>query len=90
MNSIKMCDVDVSVAAKALKELNKRKVLLVKERPFDDRITVILAKVHPKKLIYPEGWYYAKGMFRNKHNSSTGLYQEIPMEKPRGGIWPDD
>ena len=30
----------------------------------------IITDREPADLIYPEGWYYAKGNFRNKHNGS--------------------
>ena len=37
----------------------------------------------------PEGWYYAKGSLRNKHTSTTGLYEEILMLKSNGNWWED-
>jgi hypothetical protein len=33
----------------------------------------------PANLVFPEGWYFCKHCFRNKHNSSTGLYEEVPV-----------
>jgi len=33
--------------------------------------------VSPRDLVYPEGWAYTKGCFHNKHNSITGLYEEV-------------
>ena len=40
---------------------------------------LIITDLDPNRLVYPEGWYYAKGHLRNKHTSTTGLYSEVAM-----------
>ena len=50
---------------------------------------VIVTDIQPSNLVYPEGWYYAKGTFRNKHQSTTGLYDEILMMTSDGEFWKD-
>ena len=51
---------------------------------------LIVTDTEPKDLVYPEGWYYAKGSFRNKHMSSTGIYSEVLMMKSDGSFWGDE
>lgn len=85
-NVVKMCDMSVNVAAKVLQMLNPEKVTL-KVAADIGRVTSIVTSVEPKELRYPEGWYYAKGYFTNKHNSTTGAYDAIMMFDENGGIW---
>ena len=59
-------------------------------RPGDDGYCTrhrIVTDREPADLVYPDGWYYAKGNFRNKHNSSTGFYSEVPMYNEKGVRW---
>ena len=81
---VKMCDMSANLAAKVFKTLNPDTVIL-KRAPFGDM--VIVTNVEPKDLVYPEGWYYGKGCFRNKHNSTSGIYEEIFMLKQNGDFW---
>ena len=83
---VKMCDLSVNIAAKVFEMLNPGKVEVFSDNwlgPFRR----IQTDVEPRLLIYPEGWYYAKGCFRNKHTSSTGLYEEIRMVTKDGVAW---
>lgn len=82
---VKMCDMKASIAMKVFQMLNPEKVTL-KEHLRCDGI-YIYTDTEPKDLIYPEGWYYAKGAFRNKHQSTTGLYSEVLMFKNNGELW---
>lgn len=50
---------------------------------------LITTDTEPSKLRYPEGWYYGKGCFRNKHESTTGIYDEVPMVTSSGDYWGD-
>lgn len=87
MVSVKMCDMSKRIAASVFQKLNANKVTL-KENPFscyDDLI--IVTDVEPSDLVYPEGWYYAKGNFRNKHTSTTGAYEEVRMVDSTGESW---
>ena len=80
---VKTCDLCDWVAANLFAMLNHDKVL-VKRTEFG---LIIETDTAPNQLRYPEGWYYAKGNFRNKHNSTTGLYYEVPMLKTNGDFW---
>ena len=80
---VKMCDMDLHIATKVFEALNPGKVKIV-NTPFT---TFILTDIEPKDLVYPEGWYYAKGYFRNKHMSTTGLYSEVSMRTEGGASW---
>lgn len=83
--SVKMCDLGKLTAGKVFEMINGGKVRLEKDRIWTK--CYIVTDVEPKDLTYPEGWYYAKGCFRNKHTSTTGIYEEIPMRKPNGESW---
>ena len=82
---VKMCDMSGAIAVRVFEMLNAGDVQLKKNNVFFR--TVIVTDVEPKKLVYPEGWYYAKGRFRNKHTSSTGVYEEVIMCKSDGTLW---
>lgn len=84
---VKMCDMSKGIAAQVFKMLNYGKVSLKETYGYFG--TIIITDVEPKNLVYPEGWYYGKGSLRNKHTSSTGLYEEIRMEKSNGDAWGD-
>lgn len=83
--TIKMCDMSKEIAAKVFQCLNGDNVQLKKTNVG----TIIVTDVEPMDLVYPEGWYYAKGNFRNKGTSTTGVYEEIYMEKSNGVAWED-
>ena len=85
-NTVKLCDMSVNVAAKVFQMLNPEEVT-VKLAADIDKVTRIVTSVEPKELCYPEGWYYAKGYFTNKHNSTTGAYSAILMYDSDGEIW---
>ena len=75
---VKSCDYGWKIAVTVFAMLNPRTVRLrsCDYTTFEARI---ITDVEPKDLVYPEGWYYAKGHFRNKHQSTTGVYSEIAM-----------
>lgn len=77
--TVKMCDMTGCIAGRVFAMLNEGVHFLEGHGE-----KVIFTDVEPKKLVYPEGWYYAKGSFRNKYNSTTGTYDEIPMETTSG------
>ena len=85
--TVKMCDMSEDIAVEIFRMLNPRKISV--ERNQEHLGKVIVTDVEPKDLIYPEGWYYAKGTFRNKHTSSTGVYSEVYMKKSNGDFWMD-
>ena len=82
---VKSCDFPVEIALQVFEMLNPR-VKIVKLYDFHK---AIMTEVEPKNLTYPEGWYYAKGNFRNKHTSSNGIYYEVPMIKFDRTSWQD-
>ena len=83
---IKMCDMPIEVALKVFTMLNSGKVRVTDSRVIGNRFFVITDE-EPKNLVFPEGWYYAKGSFRNKHKSTTGMYEEAMMKKSSGEFW---
>ena len=83
--TVKMCDMNKFIAVKVFEMLNGNKIRVAETRNRCD--IVIVTDVEPKLLVYPEGWYYAKGAFRNKNTSSTGLYEEVNMKKSDGTWW---
>lgn len=85
--TVKMCDMNIAISTKVFEMLNLGKVHV--KRPGENFCTnyIIVTDVEPKDLIYPEGWYYAKGNFRNKHMSTTGIYQEAYMMTSSGKRW---
>ena len=83
--TVKMCDMSKSIAIQVFKMLNGNKVQL--KETHTPLGVIIVTDIEPMHLIYPEGWYYAKGTFRNKHNSTTGIYEEVHMEKSNGKSW---
>lgn len=84
---VKMCDMPASIAARVFMALNPEIVKVRRHKVFLH--LTIVTDVEPKELTYPEGWYYAKGRFRNKHMSTTGAYSEITMRKSDGTLWGD-
>ena len=85
-NTIKTADLNGSIAAKLFANMNPGRVEHVTMHNGDIH-GVLVTDVDPVDLDYPEGWYFAKGSFRNKHNSSTGFYSEVPMLKSDGLPW---
>ncbi|MBR2841162.1 hypothetical protein IKE80_00010 [Candidatus Saccharibacteria bacterium] len=89
--TVKSVDTTGTAAAKFFAALNSDDVEYLSEHPFNypsiPSVGVLVTDVNPNELIYPEGWYFAKGTFRNKHNSSTGAYEEIQVLKRDGTPW---
>ena len=85
-NMVKMCDMSMEVAAKVLQMLNPGKVEVEMAKDIG-KVIGIVSVVEPKELNYPEGWYYAKGHFTNKHNSTTGTYESVLMFNESGELW---
>ena len=83
---VKMCDMPVQIAVKVFEALNYGKVKAGMNLIYPCEISII-TNTEPKDLVYPEGWYYAKGAFRNKHTSTTGKYYEVNMWTEDGAHW---
>lgn len=86
MATVKMCDMSKYIACNVFKMLNGSNVQLKKINGYS---ISIVTDIEPKNLVYPEGWYYGKGYLRNKHTSTTGIYEEVPMETINGDNWGD-
>ena len=86
--TIKMCDMPLEIAVAVFQMLNPDNVKIEPVTRLNSRIAIV-TDIEPKDLIYPEGWYYAKGAFRNKHMSTTGFYQEARMVTTEGNVWKD-
>lgn len=82
--TVKSCDLPIGVAVKVFEMLNPKYVKLA---ILNGAGHVIVTDKEPKDLNYPEGWYYAKGTFRNKHTSSTGMYGEALMVNSNYEAW---
>ena len=82
---VKTCDFSGEMAATILSWLNPKKIQIKKA----GRRLEIITDTSPLDLRYPEGWYYGKGCLRNKHESSTGGYDEVPMKTTKGVDWGD-
>lgn len=78
---IKSCDMPKSIILEIFRMLNPKNVEIIEQLNVLSP-KAIVSKVSPTKLVYPEGWYFAKGCLRNKHYSSSGFYEEIPIYKP--------
>ena len=66
--TVKMCDMSGEVAAKVFQMLNYEKVKLEEDYCSDCGVSII-TDMQPRDLVYPEGWYYAKGSFRNNEKN---------------------
>lgn len=84
--TVKMCDMNDTIAANVFVMLNPGKLSLKGFVSSIGKVTGIVTTVEPKELTYPEGWYYAKGRFTNKHNSSNGVYYSVFMFDQNGKI----
>ena len=85
--TVKSSDYPVSIALKVFYMLNHETIQITKDSTLQ---ALIVTDTEPKDLVYPEGWYYAKGSFRNKHMSSNGIYSEVLMMKSDGSFWGDE
>ena len=86
---VRSADLPVQLAAKVFAALNPESVVYVRLDPFGSPNVsgTLVSYEDPNDLVYPEGWYFAKGEFRNKHNSSDGFYHTVPMHRPGGKFW---
>ena len=80
---VKSCDLAGDIAARLFEMLNHNEV----QYTLKGGMKVLVTNTEPSELIYPEGWYYAKGALRNKHNSTTGFYDEVYMVNSSGDMW---
>lgn len=89
--TVRTADLAASLAANLFAALNPMEVEFMRYHPFNQdafpATGVIITDADPESLYYPEGWYFAKGNFRNKYNTTSGVYEEVPMLKSDGTPW---
>ena len=81
--SVKMCDVSAKIAAMVFKELNPGQIELIE---LDNGEVNIVTDIEPIDLVYPEGWYYAQGKFRNNHKSIISI-NYATMLNSKNELW---
>ena len=81
---IKSNNLPGKVAARLFADINKKYVEFVE---YDYKPSVLKCQIDPNddRLVYPEGWYFGKGCFRNKHQSDSGIYEEFAIVGAAGG-----
>lgn len=84
IEEVKTCDLKAKPMVAALCGLNPGKILSYDFSEWPARVTTA---EHPSRLVFPKGWYYAKHCIRNKHNSTTGLYDEVDALNSNGSYW---
>ena len=86
MNSSKIvrtADLPLSIVVRVLESLNRGKITLVSS---DEQITIV-TDTDPKYLTFPEGWYFASGMFTNRYNTSNNRYSAAKIVNLSGKTW---
>lgn len=83
---VKTCDLPKSAAVAAFVGLNEAegKKLMTKT---EGQSFYLEAIQDPAGMLYPSGWYFAKCHLRNKHNSTTGLYDQVRVVDITGHSW---
>lgn len=84
---IKTCDLNVNAATAAfigLNALEGTEIVLTNPGMYPP---VLKTSHDPANMAFPKGWYFAKNSVRNKHHSTTGFYEEIPVENNKGKPW---
>lgn len=84
--SVETNNLPMRAAAILLESLNPKWVS-VNYRGKTCIVTSITSSVSPERLTFPKGWYVAKGNFRNKHQSTSGIYEEVPILDVNGNPW---
>ncbi len=86
IHPIKTCDFGAAAAIAAFVGLNmaegKKLTVVTDSYPY-----VIVTDDDPAKMLFPAGWYFTKNSLRNKHRSTTGAYEEIPVRKTSRQSW---
>lgn len=81
---IKMCELPIEIAEKVFEAINGGKVRIVDNKFWGH---VLVTNYKPEDLIYPEGWYYENGTFRNNVSCSSGIYQKTIMVSSCDDQW---
>lgn len=84
---VKTCDMDINAATAAFIGLNTLEgveVILTNAGMYPP---VLKTSHDPANMAFPKGWYFAKHSVRNKHHSTSGFYEEIPVVDDNGEFW---
>ena len=81
--TIKSCNFNGKIAATIFCMLNPGQIHFLEK---GENLTLI-TNVEPSKLIYPEGWYYEDGWFRNRKTTDNECWYDIFMVDSRGNFW---
>ena len=74
------------IAAQLFAMLNK-KYVTYKITECGKPVLVISINPNDVRILYPDGWYFGDSSFRNKHQSDSGLYDEITVVNPDMILW---
>lgn len=85
---VKTCDMDGKAAAAAFIGLNALEgteiALIINPGTYSP---IMKTSYDPANMVFPNGWYFAKGSVRNKHHSTTGFYDEVPVMDGNSELW---
>ena len=80
---VRTADLSIEIATRIFEALNRGKITLVSS---SEQITIV-TDTDPKYLTFPEGWYFASGMFTNRYNTSNNSYSEAKTVNLSGETW---
>lgn len=87
IEEVKTCDLNLAAAVAAFIGLNMLEGTEVTLTNPGEYPLVLQTSYDPANLAFPQGWYFAKHSVRNKHHSTTGFYEEIPVKDDKGKLW---
>lgn len=80
---VRMADLPINMVVRIFSELNRGKIMIVSGNEQETVIT----DTDPKYLTYPEGWYFASGVFTNRYNTNNTCYSEAKILNNSGKAW---
>lgn len=80
---VRTADLPIEIIVRVFEFLNRGKITLVSS---DEQITIV-TDTDPKYLTFPEGWYFASGMFTNRYNTSNNRYSAAKIVNLSGKTW---
>ncbi len=80
---VRTADLPIEIIVRVFESLNRGKITLVSS---DEQITIV-TDTDPKYLTFPEGWYFASGMFTNRYNTSNNRYSAAKIVNLSGKTW---
>lgn len=80
---VRTADLPIEIIVRVFESLNRGKITLVSS---DEQITIV-TDTDPKYLTFPEGWYFASGIFTNRYNTSNNRYSAAKIVNLSGKTW---